>query len=141
MQVVVVTPRISVSSLRFTASYQTGNSNDQRATCSPLTDIHAQKNCTAEFAFDIIPPVNSINLTVIISELYGSTSLLKDIDLRKLVILLDNTFTYVYAYIFAYILIHTYQCAVQLCIFMLYICVCVCNFAWYQRNHRDTIMM
>ena len=59
--------------LIFSASYQTGNSNSQSTICSLLSDM--QYNCTAEFAVDIIPSVDtieSVNVTVCGS--YGSAS-------------------------------------------------------------------
>ena len=59
--------------LDFSASYQTGNSNTQSATCSLLHDM--QYNCTAEFNVDIIPSVNTIeSLNVTVSGPYGSNS-------------------------------------------------------------------
>ena len=78
LQVTVDTPRVSLS-LTFSASYQTGNSSSQSATCSLLSDM--QYNCTAEFAVDIIPSVDtmeSVNVTV--SGPYGSTSSLMNIN-------------------------------------------------------------
>ena len=65
-------------SLTFSASYQTGNSNSQSATCSLLSDM--QYNCTAEFAVDVIPSVDiieSVNVTV--SGPYGSASSLRNV--------------------------------------------------------------
>ena len=59
--------------LVFSASYQTGNSNSQSATCSLLSDM--QYNCTAEFAVDIIPSVNRIeSVDVTVCGSYGSAS-------------------------------------------------------------------
>ena len=59
--------------LNFSASYQTGNSNSQSATCSSLSDM--QYNCTAEFAVDIIPSVDTIeSVNVTVSGPYGSAS-------------------------------------------------------------------
>ena len=63
----------------FSASYQTGNSNSQSATCSSLSDI--QYNCTAEFAVDIIPSVDTIeSVNVTVSGPYGSASSLRNIN-------------------------------------------------------------
>ena len=66
-------------SLTFSASYQTGNSSSQSATCSLLSDV--QYNCTAEFAVDIIPSVDTIeSVNVTVSGPYGSASSLRNID-------------------------------------------------------------
>ena len=66
-------------SLTFSASYQTGNSNSQSATCSLLSDM--QYNCTAEFAVDIIPSVDTIeSVNVTVSGPYGSASSLKNVN-------------------------------------------------------------
>ena len=59
--------------------YQTGNSNSQSATCSLLPDM--QYNCTAEFAVDIIPSVDTIeSVNVTVSGPYGSASSLKNVS-------------------------------------------------------------
>ena len=59
--------------LIFSASYQTGNSNSQSATCSSLSNM--QYNCTAEFAVDIIPSVDTVeSVNVTVSGPYGSSS-------------------------------------------------------------------
>ena len=59
--------------LNFSASYQTGNSANQLATCSSLSD--RQYNCTGEFTVDIIPSVETIeSLNVTVSGPYGSSS-------------------------------------------------------------------
>ena len=66
-------------SLTFSASYQTGNSNSQSATYSLLSDM--QYNCTAEFAVDIIPSVDTIeSMNVTVSGPYGSASSLKNVN-------------------------------------------------------------
>jgi len=65
--------------LTFSASYQTGNSNSQSATCSSLFDM--QYNCTAEFFVDIIPSVDTIeSVNVTVSGPYGSSSSLRNVD-------------------------------------------------------------
>ena len=65
--------------LTFSASYQTGNSNSQSATCSSLSDM--QYNCTAEFTVDIIPSVDTVeSINVTVSGPYGSSSFLRNID-------------------------------------------------------------
>ena len=72
----VDTPKKSLS-LTFSASYQTGNSNSQSATCSLLSDM--QYSCTAEFAVDIIPSVYTIeSVSVTVSGPSGSASSLKN---------------------------------------------------------------
>ena len=62
-------------SLTFSANYQTGSnssSNSQSATCSS-SDM--QYNCTAKFAVDIIPSVDTIeSVSVTVSGPYGSSS-------------------------------------------------------------------
>ena len=66
-------------SLTFSASYQTGNSNSQSATCSLLSDM--QYNCTAEFAVDNIPSVDTIeSVNVTVSGPYGSVSSLRNVN-------------------------------------------------------------
>ena len=66
-------------SLTFSASYQTGNSNSQSATCSLLSDM--QYNCTAEFAVDVIPSVDTIeSVNVTVSGPYGSASSLRNVN-------------------------------------------------------------
>ena len=78
MQVIVTTPRSSLS-LDFSASYQTGNSSNQSAMCSSLSDM--QYNCTAEFAIDINPSVDAIkSVNVTVSGPYGSASLPKNVN-------------------------------------------------------------
>ena len=71
------------SNLIFSASYQTGNtgnSNSQLATCSLLSDM--EYNCTAEFAVDVIPSVNTIeSVNVTVNGPYGSASSLNTDDL------------------------------------------------------------
>ena len=65
--------------LTFSASYQTGNSNSQSATCSLLSDM--QYNCTAEFAVDVIPSVDTIeSVNVTVSGPYGSASSLRNVN-------------------------------------------------------------
>ena len=65
-------------SLTFSASYQTGNSNSQSATCSLLSDM--QYNCTAEFTVDVIPSVDTIeSVNVTVSGPYGSASSLRNV--------------------------------------------------------------
>ena len=77
-------------SLTFSASYQTGSSSSQSATCSLLSDM--QYNCTAEFAVDIIPSVDAIkSVNVTVSGPYGSASSLKSVRLSK-----SGTCTYVH---------------------------------------------
>ena len=79
-------------SLTFSASYQTGNSNSQSATCSLLSDMHY--NCTAEFAVDIIPSVDTIeSVNVTVSGPYGSASSLRNVNQSQ---------CYIYSYIYAY---------------------------------------
>ena len=59
--------------LNFSASYQTGNSSGQSATCSPISDT--QYNCTAEFTVDILPSVDTIeSVNITVSGPYGSNS-------------------------------------------------------------------
>ena len=66
-------------SLTFSASYQTGNSNSQSATCSLLSDM--QHNCTAEFAVDVIPSVDTIeSVNVTVSGPYGSALSLRNVN-------------------------------------------------------------
>ena len=66
-------------SLIFSASYQTGNSNSQSATCSLLSDM--QYNCTAEFAVDVIPSVDTIeSVNVTVNGPYGSASSLRNVN-------------------------------------------------------------
>ena len=66
-------------SLTFSASYQTGNSNSQSATCSLLSDM--QYNCTAEFAVDVIPSVDTIeSVNVTVNGSYGSASSLRNVN-------------------------------------------------------------
>ena len=66
-------------SFTFSASYQTGNSNSQSATCSLLSDM--QYNCTAEFAVDIIPSVDTIELvSVTVTGPYDSASSLRNVN-------------------------------------------------------------
>ena len=65
--------------LAFSASYQTGNSNSQSTTCSSLSGM--QYNCTAEFAVDITPSVDTIeSVNVTVSGPYGSASSLSNIN-------------------------------------------------------------
>ena len=65
--------------IKISASYQTGNSNSESATCSLLSDM--QYNCTAEFAVDIIPSVDTIeSVNVTVSGPYGSASSLKNVS-------------------------------------------------------------
>ena len=70
-------------SLTFSASYQTdiiGNSNSQVATCSLLFDM--QYNCTAEFAVDINPSVDTIeSVNVTVSGPYGDNSSMRTTNL------------------------------------------------------------
>ena len=78
MQVTVTTPRSSLS-LTFSASHKTGNSSSQSAVCSSLSDM--QYNCTAEFAVDINPLIDTTeSVTVTVSGPYGSASSLKNIS-------------------------------------------------------------
>ena len=80
-------------SLTFSASYQTGNSNSQSATCSLLSDM--QYNCTAEFAVDIIPSVDTIeSANVTVSGPYGSATSLKNVNQSQ---------CYVYTYTAMYV--------------------------------------
>ena len=72
------TSKMSLS-LTLSASYQTGNSNSQSATCSLLSDM--QYNCTAEFAVDVIPSVDTIeSVNVTVSGPYGSASSLRNVN-------------------------------------------------------------
>ena len=69
-------------SLTFSASYQTGNSNSQSATCSSLSD-----NCTAEFAVDIIPSIDTIeSVNVTVSGPYSKASSLSYINHSQLML-------------------------------------------------------
>ena len=69
-------------SLTFSASYQTGNSdnnNNQSADHSLLSGM--QYNCTAEFAVDVIPSVDTIeSVNVTVSGPYGSASSLRNMN-------------------------------------------------------------
>ena len=63
-------------SLIFSASYQTGNNNNQSAMCSLLSDM--QYNCTAEFALDVIPLVDTIeSVNVTVSGPYSDNSFIR----------------------------------------------------------------
>ena len=68
------------SNLTFSASYQTGNINSQSARCFPLSDM--QYNCTAKFAIDVIPSVDTIqSVNVAVSGPYGDNSSVSTINL------------------------------------------------------------
>ena len=72
-------------SIVCSASYQTGNSNSQSATCSLLSDL--QYNCIAQFAVDIIPSVDTIeSVNVTASGPYGSASSRRNINQSQLVL-------------------------------------------------------
>ena len=72
-------------SLTFSASYQTGNSSSQSATCSLLSNM--QYNCTAEFAVDIIPSVGRIeSVNVTVSGPYSSASTMDNKNQSQLVL-------------------------------------------------------
>ena len=73
-------------SLNLSAIYEggnTGNSDDQSASCSLLSDMHMQYNCTAEFTVNVSSSIDTIeSVDVIVTGPYGVNGSYKTTNLR-----------------------------------------------------------